>query len=45
MTCCLCKKDPLEYREINNILDENNEEVIICDECLQKFRNIKQTVK
>lgn len=44
MYCHICAKDPLEMREINYVLDERDEEIIICDKCLQKFCNKVQPV-
>lgn len=39
MYCDMCKKYPLELREINEVLNEKNEEVIICDNCMLKLRS------
>ena len=38
MMCDVCKKEPLEMREINKALNERDEEIAICDDCFMKLR-------
>ena len=35
MYCYICKKDNLEMKEINRIILKNDEEIIICDNCIK----------
>ena len=37
MYCSICKKDNLETKEINRLVTKDNEEIIICDECIKNY--------
>jgi hypothetical protein len=43
MYCYICKKDNLEMKEINRLVTKDDEEIIICDECIKKeaLKNLK----
>ena len=36
MYCSICKKDNLETKEINRLVTKDDEEIIICDECIKE---------
>ena len=32
----ICKRDNLEMKEINRLVTKDDEEIIICDDCIKK---------
>jgi len=38
--CDKCKKSPLTYAEINEVLDDKGREKVLCDKCYMELRGL-----